>query len=650
MCGITGFLDTTHNLSSDELKTRVIRMSNVIRHRGPDDSGVWLDSPSGAALGFRRLAILDLTPAGHQPMFSADKRHVMIYNGEVYNFAELRDELLPKGCSFNGHSDTEIMLAAISEWGMRAAVKKFNGMFAFAIFDRQEKTLTLVRDRLGIKPLYYGWQGDAFIFGSELKCLKAYPGFQAEIDRDVLALYLRLNYIPAPYTIYRGIYKLLPGTILTLKDQRQGELPVPEPYWSARDVAEAGIKNSFTGTENETIDELDKLLRKSVGERMIADVPLGAFLSGGIDSSTIVALMQSQSSRPVKTFTIGFNETGFDEAQYAKQVARQLGTDHTELYVTPVEAQAVIPKLPVLFDEPFADPSQIPTHLVAMLARKYVTVSLSGDGGDELFGGYNRYFWTRNIWHAVGWLPQPIRKATAASLDRIPPRVWNGLLANRLIPRRLRFPNPADKVYRVADLLRVASYDQLFYESISHWKEPSSVVLGGCEPVTLLTDRSQWADLPDPISLMLYLDLVTYLPDDVLAKVDRASMGVSLEVRAPFLDNHNLLEFAWRLPMNMKIRNNQGKWILRQLLHKYLPSGLIERPKMGFGVPIDAWLRGPLREWGESLLDEARLRREVLFNPTPIRRKWNEHLTGQRNWQYQIWGVLMFQAWLDEKG
>jgi asparagine synthase (glutamine-hydrolysing) len=647
MCGITGFLDVTRALPTDELNQRVMRMSAAICHRGPDDSGAWVDSSNGVAFGFQRLSILDLSPAGHQPMLSADERFVMIYNGEVYNFAELRDELLPLGYAFHGHSDTEIMLAAISEWGVQAAVKKFNGMFAFAAFDRREKTLYLVRDRIGIKPLYYGWQGETFTFGSELKSLRTYPGFQAEIDRNALALYLRHNYIPSPHTIYQGIYKLLPGTILTLKDQRAGEVPVPISYWSARDVVQAGVGQPFTGSEKEAVDDLEELLRRSVRERMIADVPLGAFLSGGIDSSTIVALMQTQSNIPVKTFTIGFSETGFDEARYAKQVARHLGTAHTELYITPQEAQAVIPKLPTLFDEPFADSSQIPVHLVAMLTRKQVTVALSGDGGDELFGGYNRYFWTRDFWRGVGWIPQSIRKAAASSLNRIPPQTWNGLLANKLIPRRFRYPNPADKVYRVAEILQVESYEQIFFDLTSHWKTPSSVVIDGCELETPLTNRSGWADLPDPISLMMYLDLVTYLPDDILAKVDRASMGVSLEVRVPFLDNHEVVEFAWRLPMNLKIRNGQGKWILRQILHKYVPANLVERPKMGFGVPIDSWLRGPLREWGEELLGEARLKREGFFNHEPIRQKWDQHLSGQRNWQYYLWDVLMFQAWLE---
>jgi asparagine synthase (glutamine-hydrolysing) len=647
MCGVTGFLDSAHTLSHEELNQRVKRMSEAIHHRGPDDSGVWVDSSGGAAFGFQRLAILDLSPAGHQPMFSADERFVMIYNGEVYNFAELRDELLPLGYAFHGHSDTEIMLAAISEWGMQAAVRKFNGMFAFAAFDRTERILYLVRDRLGIKPLYYGWQGDTFIFGSELKSLRAYPGFQAEIDRNALALYLRLNYIPAPHTIYQGIYKLLPGTILALTDQRTGQSPAIVPYWSAREVAEAGVRHAFVGSEQDAIDQLDAMLRQSTRERMIADVPLGAFLSGGIDSSTIAALMQAQSRIPVKTFTIGFKEAGFDEARYAKQVARHLGTEHTELYLTSQEAQAVIPKLPALFDEPFADSSQIPTYLLAMLTRQQVTVALSGDGGDELFAGYNRYFWTPNYWHRIGWIPQKARIAAAAALQRVPPQSWNGLLTNKWIPPRFRYPNSADKILKASEVLRAATYEQVYFDLISHWKTPAAVVINGFEPETVLTSPSLRADIPDPISLMMYLDLVTYLPDDILVKVDRASMGVSLEVRAPFLDNHEVVEFAWQLPMNLKIRNGQGKWILRQVLNRYVPAHLIERPKMGFGVPIDAWLRGPLREWGEELLDKTRIQREGFFNHEPIRQKWQEHLSGRRNWQYDLWEILMFQAWLE---
>jgi asparagine synthase (glutamine-hydrolysing) len=623
-------------------------MMEPIRHRGPDDSGDWVDAQNGVALGFRRLAILDLSPAGHQPMLSADGRYVIVFNGEVYNFNQLRTELASLGHAFRGHSDTEVMLAAICQWGIQDAVQRFNGMFAFALWDRRECRLTLVRDRLGIKPLYYGWAGSVFLFGSELKALKAYPAFQAEIDRGALALYLRHNYIPAPYTIYTGFCKLLPGTILTLAGNQLGELPDPVPYWSARQVAESGVAHLFEGSDQEAVVELDALLRESVRERMVADVPLGAFLSGGIDSSAIVALMQVQSSRPVQTFTIGFHESSYNEAEHAKEVARHLGTEHTELYVTPQEAQAVIPRLPALFDEPSADSSQIPTFLIAELARRHVTVSLSGDGGDELFGGYNRYSWARKIWKVTGRLPGTFRTFGSAALLRTPSTAWDILLSNRFIPPRWRISEAGEKIRKIAEILPADSPEAIYLDLVSHWKEPASIVRGAAEPSTRLTSRESWACVPDYTAWMMYMDLVTYLPDDILVKVDRASMGVSLEARVPFLDDQRVVEFAWRLPLRMKIRNGQGKWILRQVLYQYVPCQMIERPKMGFGIPIDAWLRGPLRGWAESLLGERRLKDEGFFNPKPIRQKWQEHLTGKHNWQYHLWDILMFEAWLEE--
>jgi asparagine synthase (glutamine-hydrolysing) len=623
-------------------------MMEPIRHRGPDDSGDWVDAQNGVALGFRRLAILDLSPAGHQPMLSADGRYVIVFNGEVYNFNQLRTELASLGHAFRGHSDTEVMLAAICQWGIQDAVQRFNGMFAFALWDRRECRLTLVRDRLGIKPLYYGWAGSVFLFGSELKALKAHPAFQAEIDRGALALYLRHNYIPAPYTIYTGFCKLLPGTILTLAGNQLGELPDPVPYWSARQVAESGVAHLFEGSDQEAVVELDALLRESVRERMVADVPLGAFLSGGIDSSAIVALMQVQSSRPVQTFTIGFHESSYNEAEHAKEVARHLGTEHTELYVTPQEAQAVIPRLPALFDEPSADSSQIPTFLIAELARRHVTVSLSGDGGDELFGGYNRYSWARKIWKVTGRLPGTFRTFGSAALLRTPSTAWDILLSNRFIPPRWRISEAGEKIRKIAEILPADSPEAIYLDLVSHWKEPASIVRGAAEPSTRLTSRESWACVPDYTAWMMYMDLVTYLPDDILVKVDRASMGVSLEARVPFLDDQRVVEFAWRLPLRMKIRNGQGKWILRQVLYQYVPCQMIERPKMGFGIPIDAWLRGPLRGWAESLLGERRLKDEGFFNPKPIRQKWQEHLTGKHNWQYHLWDILMFEAWLEE--
>ena len=632
--------------STTELTSSVRSMVAAIRYRGPDDSGVWCDERAGIGLGHARLSILDLSPEGHQPMVSVSGRYVIVFNGEVYNFAELRSELEIVGQKFRGHSDTEIMLAAFEEWGIEKAVPRFVGMFAFALWDRHTRTLTLGRDRLGEKPLYYGWQGETLLFGSELKALRAHPAFMAEVDRNALALLLRHNYIPAPYSIYQGISKLLPGCLLTVSLSQRN--PRIAPYWSGKQAIEAGVTHPFEGSESTAVSALEALLKDAVGQQMVADVPLGAFLSGGVDSSTVVALMQAQSSRPVKTFTVGFHEEGYDEAPHAKSVARHLGTEHTELYVMPKEAMSVIPRLPVLYDEPFSDSSQIPTFLVSELARRHVTVSLSGDGGDELFGGYNRYFWATNIWRRVGWAPQPMRSALAGALMALPPSAWNGVFMSlsRFLPVGWRYANPGDKLHKLAEVLAVRTPEEIYLGLVSHWKQPTEVVRGSHEPPTVLTDPARWADLPDFEQRMMYLDQMTYLPDDILTKVDRAAMGVSLETRVPFLD-HRVVEFAWSLPLSMKIRHGQGKWLLRQVLYRHVPKELMERPKMGFGVPIDMWLRGPLKGWAEELLDEARLQREGYFNPRPIRRKWAEHLTGRRNWSYYLWDVLMFQAWLE---
>ncbi|MGZ5140623.1 MAG: asparagine synthase (glutamine-hydrolyzing), partial [Burkholderiales bacterium] len=509
-----------------------------------------------------------------------------------------------------------------------------------------EKALHLARDRLGEKPLYYGWAGKTFLFASELKALKAHPAWRAEIDRNALAAYLRHNYVPAPYSIYTGIAKLPPGHRIKLMAHDTGPART-EPYWSLREAAEAGVANPLDVDDETAVEELDRLLRDAIARRMVADVPVGVFLSGGIDSSTVVALMQAQSSRPVRSFSIGFAEEAYNEARHAKAVAQHLGTDHTELYVTPQQAMSVIPKLPLIYDEPFADSSQIPTFLVSELARKHVAVTLSGDGGDELFCGYVRYFWGRRIWNRIGRLPYRLRTLTAAALRSLSPSSWNVLFAgmNRLMSSTAVGELTGDRVHKLANVLAVSSPDALYHGLVSHWPQPQSMVHGSREPLTALTDRTQWARLSDFTQRMMFLDAVTYLPDDILVKVDRASMAVSLEARVPMLD-HRVVEFAWRVPLSRKNRNDQGKWLLRQVLYRYVPPALIDRPKMGFGVPIDSWLRGPLRAWAEDLLSEHRLRDQGYFDPAPIRQKWAEHTSGGCNWQYWLWDILMFQAWL----
>ncbi|PYU93128.1 MAG: asparagine synthase (glutamine-hydrolyzing) [Acidobacteria bacterium] len=646
MCGITGLL--TPSASGEDLETAVRRMASALVHRGPDDEGAWVDPEVGIALGFRRLAILDLSTAGHQPMVSACGRHVIVFNGEVYNFAELRHELEPKGHCFRGHSDTEVMLAAIGQWGLQEAVKKFVGMFAFALWDRQERILHLVVDRVGIKPLYYGWARRSFLFGSELKALRAHPGFAAEINRGALSLQMRYSYIPQPHSIYRGTYKLRPGTMLSVKaDSVPCSGPgSPVSYWSAREAAERGAAHPFRASEQEAADRLEELLREAVRLRLVSDVPLGAFLSGGIDSSTVVALMQALSSRPVKTFTVGFHETNYNEAVHAQAVAAHLGTDHTELYVTPEEARAVIPKLPAIYDEPFSDSSQIPTYLISQLARQQVTVSLSGDGGDELFAGYNRYFLGKKLWRWVSRMSAPVRNASAWFLRQVGSDRWDRVFgrAARSLPLPLRERLAGEKVQRLADMLAVRDPRTLYPGLVSHWRKACELVVGATELPVLLDDLSQYPELPDFARVMMFLDLVTYLPDDILVKVDRASMAVSLEARVPILD-HRVVEFALSLPASMHIRNGQGKYLLRKVLDRYVPRRLIERPKMGFGVPIDAWLRGPLREWAEDLLGEDRLRREGFFRPQPIRSLWARHLSGRSSYHYYLWDVLSFQAW-----
>lgn len=643
MCGIAGFLTTSFG---GDLEARARCMADSLVHRGPDDAGVWADASAGVALAHQRLAILDLSPAGHQPMTSRCGRYVVVFNGEIYNHLDLRKGLQQE--RWRGHSDTETLLAACQAWGIRETLKRAVGMFALALWDRYDRVLTLARDRFGEKPLYYGWQGKSFIFGSELKALRAHPSFLAKIDRDALCLFTRHNYIPAPHSIYQGIYKLPPGHLLSVSAERHE--PVVEAYWSLRDVAELGCRSSLCGSAQDVTDELERVLKSAVKQQMMADVPLGAFLSGGIDSSTVVALMQAQSDKPVKTFTIGFNEEGYNEAVHAKAVARYLGTEHTELYVTPQQALDVIPNLPKLYCEPFADSSQIPTFLVSQLAKQHVTVSLSGDGGDELFSGYNRYVLGQKLWNKLSRTPIGLREMAASGIRAFSPEAWNLILGplQALVPSSLRLAKIGDKLHKGAGVIAADSIDDLYLGLLTHWN-PEEIVLNGREPATCLNGSPPRLTGLNEVQRMMALDAMTYLPDDILVKVDRAAMGVSLESRVPFLD-HRVVEFAWRIPQHMKLRDGVGKWILRQVLYRHVPKELIERPKMGFGVPIDHWLRGPLKGWAEELLDEGRLRREGFFNPGPIRTKWAEHLSGKRNWQYLLWDVLMFQAWLENQG
>lgn len=651
MCGITGFLSNNKDQSNAELISLVGKMSDSLRHRGPDDSGSWADENSGVALGFRRLAILDLSPSGHQPMVSSDGRFIIVFNGEIYNFIELRLLLSQMGVTFIGSSDTEVILAAICRWGMLEAVKKFNGMFAFAIWDRQEKCLWLARDRIGIKPLYYGWMGGVLLFGSEIKALAENPHFEAEINRDALIAFLRFGYIPTPLSIYENIYKLEPGNLLRIPEQDSPGSQEKICYWSAREAVAASFNSPFQGDAQEAMTELDSLIRRSVRERMIADVPLGAFLSGGVDSSTIVALMQQQATQRVRTFTIGFEDKSYNEAKYAAAVARHLQTDHTELCVDEKITLDVIPRLPTLYDEPFADSSQIPTFLVAELARKSVTVSLSGDGGDELFAGYQRYFWARKIRGSFGWLSQTNVQWVARFIKGLIKQDYLVDSIARVLPARFRQPNLSVKLQTISEIIDLERSKSV-YKSLAfhHCEYPERFVLGGTEPETVLTDQTKWPHAFGFTELLMYLDLVTYLPDDILAKVDRASMGVSLEARVPFLDDHRLVEFAWRLPLSLKIKGNQGKQILRQVLYQYVPRNLIERPKMGFLLPIGRWLRGPLRDWAEGLLNERKLVTQGFLNPTLIRQVWNEYLLEKNGMQYFLWDVLMFQAWLSVNG
>ena len=581
-------------------------------------------------------------------MQSASGRYVLCFNGEIYNHQELRLELDASGNapSWCGHSDTETVLAFIEAFGLEKALKKCVGMFAFALLDRHSKDVFLARDRIGEKPLYYGQNGKILFFASELKALRAHPEFSPTVDRDALCLFLRHNYIPQPFSIYQGIKKLPPGNFIKLEPNA-----MPTAYWSVDSIIHAVKDNPFEGSDEQALDVLDQALMRSIKGQMQADVPLGAFLSGGVDSSLIVAMMQEQTSRPVKSFSIGFEDKQFDEAPFAKEVARHLGTDHHELYVSAEKARDVIAELPKLYDEPFSDSSQIPTFLVSQMARQHVTVSLSGDAGDELFGGYNRYIWGQNIWSKLNSVPRPVRNFGAAAMTSISPKNWNKLLHSLLAvaPQKLRHTNVGDKIHKLAGVVGASTPEVVYRTLISHWDFPDDIVIAGSEPATILTTADGVAAGLPFVERMMYYDLLTYLPDDILVKVDRAAMGVSLETRMPFLD-HRVVELAWQLPLHLKVRDGVGKWCLRELLFRRVPKHLIERPKTGFAVPVGDWLRGPLRDWAETLLDTRRLKSSGYFNAGMIETKWREHLSGDRNWHYYLWDILMFESWRDEAG
>jgi len=644
MCGLTGFWQAG-NFSASVAFSVAEQMADRIAHRGPDDAGVWVDENSGIALAHRRLSIVDLSPAGHQPMISGSGRYILVFNGEIYNHLDLRAALEKH---WRGHSDTETLLAGFETWGIETTLKKTVGMFAIALWDKQDKVLTLARDRMGEKPLYYGFQNNTFLFASELKSLKAHPDFIGKIDRDVICLYLRHCYIPAPYSIYKGIHKLPPGTYIQLPitdDLNCVSLKTPIAYWRLAKVVEKGLAQPFTGSDNEAVSALDTQLKQSIGLQMTADVPLGAFLSGGIDSSVIVALMQAKSSRPVKTFSIGFTEAGYNEAEYAKAVALHLETEHTELYLSPADCMRIIPGLGSMYDEPFADSSQIPTFLVAQMAREHVTVSLSGDAGDELFCGYNRYVLAEH-WNKITKVPFGIRQATGHLINKIGPAIWDGIFqqAGKVV---ILPANMSQKLGKLATRLETADrVEDLYYSLVSEIEYPEKAVINAKEPPSWLAKTGLNMLFPDARLYMMYLDSMTYLPDDILVKVDRAAMAVSLETRVPFLD-HNIIELAWSLPLSMKYRDGQTKWLLRQVLYQYVPKQLIERPKAGFGIPLGEWLRGSLKDWAEGLLDETRMQKEGFFNVSFVRRLWQDHLSGRYNRQTLLWNVLMFQAWLE---
>ncbi|MFT5592924.1 MAG: asparagine synthase (glutamine-hydrolyzing) [Oceanicoccus sp.] len=628
VCGFTGFYSSFNNKGDKSFSISDLEDStSQINHRGPDDTGYWIDDSQTIGLAHTRLAIIDLSPAGHQPMPSACDRYIIAFNGEIYNHKKLRKQLEQQNQApvWRGHSDTETLLACFSAWGVEQTLQETVGMFAISLWDKQEKILTLARDRFGEKPLYWGWNNDTLLFGSELKALKVYPKFDAQVDRNSLALLLRYNYIPAPHSIYQGIEKLKAGHFVQISKGQIRKDVEPKPFWSFKQAVESGIQKPFSGSDAEAVNELEKILTESISDQMLADVPLGAFLSGGVDSSTVVALMQKQSPRPVKTFAIGFDEPGYNEAVYAKEVAQHLGTEHTELYVSSDDALALVPKLASIYCEPFADSSQLPTFLVSQMAKQHVTVSLSGDGGDELFGGYNPYQFAPKIWSKIKLLPAPLRKLAEQVLAGLP------------LP---------DKFQKLLSVFPAKDQYQFYQLMMSHWTNATDIVIGSENTDVFLSDPHQWPSTDSFEHWMMAMDAGQYMTDDILVKVDRAAMANSLETRVPLLD-HRVFEFAWQLPLHMKIRDGVGKWALREVLYRHVPKEMIDRPKKGFSIPLAQWLRGPLLEWTEQLLSEKRLISEGYFNPAPIRKAWLQHKYGKADNALKLWSVIMFQAWLE---
>ena len=649
MCGLFGFIREDGFVSGENVTAIVERCLSTMAHRGPDGTGFWIDAEAGVAFGHLRLSVIELSNLGAQPMQSKSGRYVIIYNGEIYNFLSLRRELEACGHVFEGHSDTSVLLAGFEQWGIVETCRRANGMFAFALWDRHERNLTLARDHFGQKPLYYGWMGDTLLFASELKPIVAHSAFRGEIDRNAMHLFLRHGYVPHPRSIWSGISKLVPGSIVTFSPADLAGLSKPDvvPFWSAAAIAAEGLANPFYGNTDSAADELERLLSDAVRQCMVSDVPIGVFLSGGIDSSLITALMQKQSTQPARSFSIGYADRTYDESRHAAAVARHLGTDHTELLVRERDALDLIPSLPDMFDEPFADSSQIPTHLVAKLARTHVTVSLSGDAGDELFAGYNRYVWGRSLARGIDTVPAALRALLCAGTTGVSPEIWDqvfGVLG--AVAPKLKVRQAGDKLHKLSRIAAASSFSEAYLGLTSYWLHPADLTgyEGPESPVLTASSLLQG----DHVASMMLADTLTYLPDDILTKVDRATMAVSLESRAPFLDPR-IFALAWRLPMGMKLSGGVGKHVVREILYRHVPKELVERPKMGFAVPIGDWLRGALRDWAESLLSVEALEADGFLIAAPIRQAWQDHLSGRRNWQHQLWAVLMFQAWRQQQ-